>query len=245
MRALTAAELLNAWEVGLQQPPILRALSLLACACPELTDDDLWTLSIGQRDARLLELRRRLFGSELAIVIACPVCAGQLESSMQIEDLQRAPSETAETLQVCTVESHRVTFHLPTSRDLVAVANDATLPSARAALLRQCIADVRDANGDGVDAGSLSTSANTSIAEQMAMLDLQADIQLEMTCPACQHRWSTALDIANFLWKEIQAWATRTLRDVARLARAYGWSESETLALSPTRRQIYLELCRQ
>jgi hypothetical protein len=34
------------------------------------------------------------------------------------------------------------------------------------------------------------------------------------------------------------------LRDVHELASAYGWRESEILALSPQRRQAYLELVR-
>ena len=43
MRAPNAAELLIAWEIGLRQPPNQRALSLLAAACPESTDEELWT----------------------------------------------------------------------------------------------------------------------------------------------------------------------------------------------------------
>ncbi len=53
-------------------------------------------------------------------------------------------------------------------------------------------------------------------------------------------------DIASFLWKALHAWAKLMLGDVHELARAYGWTEADILALpSPTRRQIYLELARQ
>ena len=44
-------------------------------------------------------------------------------------------------------------------------------------------------------------------------------------------------------WLEIDAWARRTLRDVHALASAYAWSERDVLALSPTRRTLYRELC--
>ena len=37
-------------------------------------------------------------------------------------------------------------------------------------------------------------------------------------------------------------WAGRMLLDIHALARAYGWSESDILALPPRRRQAYLEL---
>ena len=46
----------------------------------------------------------------------------------------------------------------------------------------------------------------------------------------------------SFLWTEIEAWAWRMLSDVHTLARAYGWGERDILALSPTRRQFYLEM---
>ena len=64
-------------------------------------------------------------------------------------------------------------------------------------------------------------------------------------CPACDHRWSTVFDIASYLWSEIHAWAKRLLRTVDTLARTYAWREADILALSPSRRQIYLELARQ
>ena len=43
-------------------------------------------------------------------------------------------------------------------------------------------------------------------------------------------------------WAEIDAWARRILREVNILARAYGWRESDILALGAVRRQIYLTM---
>ena len=68
------------------------------------------------------------------------------------------------------------------------------------------------------------------------------DLELALECPDCSQRWLAAFDIATFLWHEIDVWARRTLREVHALARAYAWREPDVLALSPTRRQIYLEL---
>ena len=84
----------------------------------------------------------------------------------------------------------------------------------------------------------------TALADSMAAADPQANIDIGMTCAGCDHHWACAFDIASFLWREIDAWARRTLRDVHTLARAYAWSEQDILALSPTRRQVYLELSR-
>ena len=62
------------------------------------------------------------------------------------------------------------------------------------------------------------------------------------TCPACTFTWSEPFDIVTFFWAEIDAWARRLLADVHVLASSYGWSERDILALSPVRRQYYLEM---
>jgi hypothetical protein len=112
-------------------------------------------------------------------------------------------------------------------------------------LLARCVLDARDASGEKVSAELLPSHVAAAIAREMAVADPGADVELDLTCPACEHRWQAVFDIAGFLWKEIQAWAQRALRDVHCLARAYGWREADVLALTPTRRQIYMELSRQ
>jgi hypothetical protein len=67
-------------------------------------------------------------------------------------------------------------------------------------------------------------------------------MQLALVCPTCGSGWAVAFDIVAFFWTELQAWAQRMLRDIHTLARAYGWREADILALSPLRRQVYLEL---
>ena len=48
--------------------------------------------------------------------------------------------------------------------------------------------------------------------------------------------------MAEYLWKEVLIEARRLLREVNALARTYHWREADILALSPRRRQAYLEL---
>ncbi len=86
-------------------------------------------------------------------------------------------------------------------------------------------------------------AAVLEIAEQqLADRDPQADVRLRLVCPACEHATTMIFDIASFLWHEIDAWACRILREVHTLASAYGWTEEAILALTPFRRQCYLEL---
>ncbi len=76
----------------------------------------------------------------------------------------------------------------------------------------------------------------------MAEQDPLAVIQMSLTCSACAHNWPLTFDIISYLWIEIDRWARHTLREVAQMAYAFGWSESDILALSPHRRKLYLKM---
>jgi hypothetical protein len=76
----------------------------------------------------------------------------------------------------------------------------------------------------------------------MAEADPGAWIELALGCPGCGEEWSAPFDIVSFLWAEVEARARELLEEVHALASAYGWGEGEVLALSPERREAYLEL---
>ena len=243
MRALTSAELFDVWERGYRQTWPRKALLLLATACPELGDGDLGAMPIGRRDGLLLTLRDWLFGPELTVVTACPACAASLESTLQADDL-RLDSASEGVVHAINIDGWRVAFRSPTSSDLLALRADQDLASARMSLLSRCVIEATRADGAAVSAAALPDNIVAAVAQEMAAADAQANVELALACPACGHGWQALFDIVSFLWQEIHAWALRTLRDVHSLARAYGWSEADVLALSPTRRQIYLQLCR-
>ncbi|MCX5555778.1 hypothetical protein [Streptomyces sp. NBC_00038] len=89
----------------------------------------------------------------------------------------------------------------------------------------------------------LPPSVQRRIAEAAEAADPAADVTLNINCPECGTATRAELDIASYLWTELDAWARDLLLDVHLLATAYGWSEPEILALSPLRRRYYLELC--
>jgi hypothetical protein len=76
----------------------------------------------------------------------------------------------------------------------------------------------------------------------MLKLDAQANVQLDLHCPACQRGWTAAFDIVAFFWGELDAWAQRLLVEVHKLASAYGWSEADILGMSQVRRNLYLNI---
>lgn len=237
MRALSAAELLAAWEQGHGRPPVQQALVLLAAACPDAHPDALADMGIGRRDARLLDLREQIFGSQLVSLAICPSCGERLELSFDISDI-RAPDDPPDGPLTLALAGYEATFRLPNSRDLLAVTGSGEAGEATRRILDRCLIDAR---GPGPD---LPPEVAQAIATRMAEADPQADVQLALVCPACERPWSAAFDIVSFFWSEINAWAIRTLRDVHALASAYGWREADILAMSPWRRQCYLEMVR-
>jgi hypothetical protein len=226
MHALSATELLSVWEFGSSQVPLQRALSMLAAASPEASSDSLARLTIGHRDARLLALREMTFGSELTGVTNCPECGEKIELSFNSSDIRPLTETEPPTELAVKSNGFEVRFRLPTSADLLAV-------NSAEQLLERCLLS---------GANRLTEDLVPPVSEKMSSADPMADIHLALNCPSCEHKWQAPFDIVAFLWREISAAARRLLREVHTLASAYGWTETEILALSPVRRRIYLEM---
>jgi hypothetical protein len=242
MRSPTIAALLDAWEHGLGQPPARRALALLATAYSDVPYDVLTRLSVGQGDARLLALRELLFGPRLHGVSSCPQCGEKIELDFAVADLRTAaPAEPPPETLTLSAAGHEVMFRLPTFLDLEAAAVAPDAASARTALLARCVLAATGSTG-AVAPENLPAPVVAAVAEAMGRADPQAAAEIALVCPACSHRWTVAFDTGAFLWAEIHAWAQQLLRDVHTLAIAYGWSETEVLALPPGRRRAYLDL---
>lgn len=247
MRPLSAQELLRAWELGLSQGPVERALTLLAAACPETSRDALEMLTIGRRDSNLLTLREWTFGPQVASVVVCPGCGQKPELNFNVSDLRvdSAPDAMATPITefAMTVSEYELLFRQLNSLDLEAVSGAPGVVSQRELLFGRCLIAARR-NGEQTAANDLPIEVIDAVSDRLAQMDPQADVQLEISCPFCGKRWQAAFDIVTFFWKEIEGWAYRILREVDTLASVYGWSEQDILALSPNRRQLYLEMAR-
>ncbi|WP_420456553.1 phage baseplate protein [Rubrivirga sp.] len=230
----TASQFLDVCERGRGRPPVERALLLLGAAHPETSPDALAALPIGRRDARLLDLRERTLGPTLELETRCPACDERLDLDLGVADLlASAPDNHAPAPLEVDHGGVRATVRLPTSADLAA----AETPDA---LLARCVVGAHYADGAPVEA--LPDAVAEAAAQAMAEADPLADVELALSCPACDHGWLEPLDVAGFVWAEVEAWAPRVLHDVHRLASAYGWAERDVLAMSAWRRDQYLRL---
>ncbi|MCX5205378.1 hypothetical protein OG897_28455 [Streptomyces sp. NBC_00237] len=236
------ARLLDVWELGATRPVTGRALALLTAARPEASPAELAALSIGRRDALLLELRTRVFGDRVVGLAGCTSCGELLEVEFSGSDITIAepPPGPAEGC-VLRAEPYEVRVRLLDSRDLAGIAHESAVPAARDALLRGCVLSA-SLDGREVPTSQLPDGVMDLVEQWLAAADPQADIRISLRCPACATAWQQSFDIVSFLWAEIDALARRTLYDVHRLATAYGWRESDILAMSEPRRRVYLEL---
>lgn len=253
MRPLDAVELLAVWEQACTRSPVERALALVAAASPETPPDELAALPIGRRDAALLLLRAWTFGPEITATAECPSCGERVELSTAVGELlvpepPNAPDfgAPAEPIEV-SAGGCSLTLRLPDSRDLLSLSATAGDPGElRQQLFRRTVLAAR-AGGkrldpQQLDLGKLAPEVVEAAMARLAEADPQADVELSLTCPGCGHGWLAGFDITTFFWREIEAWALRTLREVHVLASAYGWAEREILALSAWRRSAYLQL---
>lgn len=235
-RQLTEAIVLDVWERGLAGSPAARRLLLASAAAP--AGHDAADLPLGTLNGLLLDLRCGTFGDALPCTADCPACGESLDVTVAAAELRpsghggSADAVAGPATGTLGALGLTVTYRALTARDIAAV--DPAAPGARQALLRRCVVDVSPP-------ADLPDEVLEEVAKRLADLDPGADTLLALGCPLCAHRWEAAVDIADHLWTDVSGYARRLLHEVHALARAYGWSEADVLAVGPVRRQFYLE----
>ena len=232
--------MLDIWDAQAGLDHVGRAL-LLARAAPGQHEDDAAGLPIGARDRLLLDLRKRLFGPQVEALEQCPECGARLEIAFDIDAVRLDPADGADDAVTVESDGYELIARLPTSTDLLDVRDCRDVGVARARLLASCLVEARR-DGAAIEAGDLSDAVRDALSDALGDADPQAEIELELDCAACGHGWRTRFDIVDYLWAEVEHFGRRTLRDVHLLARAYGWSERDILALSSRQRSYYLGL---
>lgn len=225
MRALANAEVLVLWEQTRGQNPLRQALQCVACVSPELTREQWGELPVGHVCRALFQLRSLMFGPSMPAIARCPQCTERLEFTFQCEAILPEIANASAMETTLQLQEEQLQLRLPSTNDLLCSA------SATDLLLRCSTPPVRE-----------PLRWLDKASQWIAQADPLAETAIELTCPACQHCWEAPLDIATYLSAELTNLTRRLLRDVHRLASAYGWGEKEILELSAARRSAYLEM---
>lgn len=236
MKAAGSDTLVDLWDRTLGAPPVDRAVDALVIGL-EMERADVEALPVGRRDEILFDLRANVFGRNFDAVTTCPSCGELIEMSFDAGDLRTA--STGPVNATTEVDGWAVSWRLPTSADLRAAARFPYVDDARAELVARCVLGARR-QGEPVD--EIPDPVLGRVVEDMGRADPGADIRFELLCPSCEHSWTELFDIGEFFCSEVDSAAGRLLEDVGTLAAAYGWSERDILAMSPARRDRYLEL---
>jgi hypothetical protein len=241
VRTLSPTATLDLWQAADGRPPVARALALAAVGGEE--PGELELLPLGRRDARLLALHAALGGRAFDATAPCPACGELAEFSVEPDTL---PSGEGDPGAVAPLElgGFSVAWRPLDSADAAAAAAAGDAAAAERELLTRCV--VAGTGPEGEVAGpDLPGDVREALERALAESDPLAEVLVDVACPGCGAAFVADLDLAGFVWAELAARARSLLRDVDALARAYGWTEPEVLALGERRRVAYLELARE
>lgn len=243
MRVPSATDLLDTWDAGSRATGAQRALLLLRMVRPEPVEQ-LAGMPLGWVATQLLKLRAALLGQEIVCLTNCLQCDTAVESRIEVDQLTALATaakyeETGPILFPLRQGDYFLEFRLPTCADLLELHGD--LASAANSLALGQIKQVHHA-GKELEPAYLPADIRTALEQAILEHDPLAHIVLGLTCPSCGLHWPETLHVIDFVWTEITSIAQRLLGEVAQLAYAFGWRESDILAMSDIRRRRYLEL---
>jgi hypothetical protein len=233
MGRLEPHALLALWERGMSRHPLDRSALLCAYARPEVPVQAIADLPLGEVTAGVLRLRAEWFSDPIRGHVDCASCGVRLQLSVSVFAL--LPPLDARLPE--SVEAAGGLYRLPTLRDLAAVASEHDVSDAARRLLARCNLDVARTN-----AVALSETKVAEVEHALEEADPYADLVFDVHCEECGRAGSVQLDAVALLWDEIDAHARELLGAIHRLAQAYGWTESEILALNADRRASYLAM---
>lgn len=222
------AALLDLWESVQGCEPLARMQILLQTALPNAADATRDALSIAACDFALLDLRRRVFGRYLAGHLDCPHCGEALE--FEIDATRFSPADGSDQ----AIIAGGLHFRLPTTSDVAAAVRIGNDIDAARLLARRCCLDAVDNVPDA------------TVAEwdaKLAECEYASAVRLQIACVACGAAFSETIDVAAFLWEEMEERASVLFDDIHILASHYGWSERDVLSMSAGRRAIYIQRC--
>jgi hypothetical protein len=139
MATLAASDIVSIWELGSHRPDWSKALIALGPALPEARPSDLAALSVGERNAHLLALRRNIIGPTMQAIVKCPVCGEPLEFEQRIDELLDGYAPPAGREFDFVSGDHEVRYRLLTSDDLAFAASRGGEPEAHRSLIARAL----------------------------------------------------------------------------------------------------------
>lgn len=240
---LSDATLISLWSDAAPATAPDRARAMLRAAFPNVPEGELDDLPIGAWNAGLLRIRRQQFGDDFVLVDRCPHCVETVELRVPGDRLRPADTAVTRPPQALQIGECTITARLLTGADWRAASRQPAADAIEASihLLRRAIVDARCAD-HALAADEIPTAVWEPLAEELAQADPWSEILFSLRCPRCSRSWESVLEPGDYVWRELTSAAQHALRQVHRLASAYGWAEAAILELPPDRRTAYIAL---
>lgn len=237
-------DLLALWDAGAELDVLGRALVLARHAAD---GDPYWadTAPIGHVMARLLEFRSAAVEEPFEAMARCPRCTTQVEIPVDTSALLALEAKIVDEPQTLELDGWSLVWRPLTVVDLQQAAGFDSVQAAELELVRRCVLSAVDGTGTSLTGDSLPTSVRTALAVEIEAADPLSELLLDVTCPDCHEEFPAELDLASFVWTEVDRIARFALLEVDVIARSYGWPEHEVLSLSASRRAAYLRIIRE
>lgn len=236
--SLGDAALLAAWEAAGAVPSSAVGAVLLHHAGMVDEFDTCLDLPLATTSALVARVYSESFGDTVEGVLTCGSCAESLEVTLPLGAFSDMPGGPGTATVTLPQDGQALVVRCPTTRDLLAVA---AVSDPAAALLARC---VTGADGTTIEPGSLDPDTLEAVDAAAEELAGAAAVLVRSRCPKCGFEVSADVDVPGLLWQRVSDEVPAVLAEVAELASAFGWSETDILAMSAPRRGAYLGLVR-
>ena len=215
----------------------IRLLDQLLVAVPgsDMASGKAKALATADRDRLLAAVYIRTYGSRIQSTVKCNSCGAPFDMDFSLEELVRHLDSEAAKVEiektstgVFKLPDGRL-FRLPTGEDEYAVLGMSP-EVAESTLLARCVVE-----------GNPSKD-HESLQRAMHSLAPVIDLDMDASCPDCNHQQLVHFDIQYYLLYSLHQEQKQLAWEVHQLAKAYGWHLNEILELPRRVRRTYVAL---
>ena len=194
-------------------------------------------LSVGDRIALIIHLRKITFGTMFYCTIHCPSCKDKLSVDIPIDQLLQPVYTNVQTAYTIELEGYALKIRPITGLDLENIALNQNTSDLTEKLLTSCILVANPPLPK-----SLNNQLQEQISTELSKIDPQADLNLKVNCPNCNENFQIPIDIEDFFFKEVTTRYRQLEQEMHCIALHYNWDEKTILSLPLSKRKRYVEL---
>lgn len=194
-------------------------------------------LSIGDRAALMLHMRRLELGDSLDCTVACASCGKNMSvvlSAAELLDAKNPQPSASYAIEACGFKLQVRPLTTLDQDMLVGIAQQNELEEA---LARSCIVESNMPLPEKLPHQLINT-----ISSKLEEVDPLSYIILHLSCVECDHSFGASFNVEDFVYRELGIGLCDLESEVHWLAFHYHWSENEILSLPVRRRRRYISL---